>query len=119
MAAGAKLARAGELQRLAEQARRERPAALERQQQLAVSGARVGAGRAEAFRAHRQQRARALGYRGLADFYRRRYRDQRARLDELAAELGCAESAVRGDLQRLGLGPDRKRSHGARWQPPR
>jgi hypothetical protein len=26
-------------------------------------------------------------------------------------------SSVRGDLKRLGLGPDRKRSHGARWRP--
>lgn len=57
---------------------------------------------------------RALGYEGLEDFYRRRYRDQHARLAELALELGCAESAVRGDLERLGLGPDRTRSHRAR-----
>jgi integrase/recombinase XerD len=27
-----------------------------------------------------------------------------------------AESAVRGDLKRLRLGPDRARSHGARWR---
>jgi len=48
--------------------------------------------------------------------YRCRYGDERRRLEQLAAELGCADSAVRGDLQRLGLGPDRTRSHGARWR---
>jgi len=71
---------------------------------------------AESFRARREQRARALGYQGLEDFYRRRYRDGRARVDELAAELGCAQSAIRGDLKRLQLGPDRTRSNGARWR---
>jgi hypothetical protein len=72
--------------------------------------------RAEAFRARREQRARALGYQDLEDFYRRRYRTQRARVEDLAAELGCAESAVRGDLKRFRLGPDRAQSHGARWR---
>jgi hypothetical protein len=55
-------------------------------------------------------------YQGLEDFYRRRYLLQRARLEDLARELGCAESAVRGDLKRWRLGPDRARSHGARWR---
>jgi hypothetical protein len=58
----------------------------------------------------------ALGYENLEDFYRSRYVGERARLEQLAAELGCAESAVRGDLRRLALGPDRSRSHGARWR---
>lgn len=58
---------------------------------------------------------RWLGFADLAGYYQRRYGDERRRLDELAAELDCAESAVRGDLQRLGVGPDRTRSHGARW----
>ena len=61
----------------------------------------------------------ALGFTDLAGYYQRHYGDERRRLDEIAAELGCAESAVRGVLQRLGLGPDRTRSHGARWQSPR
>jgi hypothetical protein len=116
MAAGAALARRGELQSLAERALRERPAALERQRQLAASGSRRGTERAEAFRARRERQARKLGYQGFEDFYRRRYREQRTRLDELAAELACAESAFRGDLRRLRLGPDRARSHGARWR---
>ena len=55
----------------------------------------------------------------LTAYYQRRYRDERRRLDQIAAELGSAQSAVRGDLRRLGLGPDRTRSHGARWQAPR
>ena len=116
MAVGAALARRGELQRLAERALLARPAALERQRELAASGSRLGTTRAAAFRARRERQARALGYHGLEDFYLRRYRDQHARLDELAAELGCAESAVREDLLRLHLGPDRTRSHGARWR---
>lgn len=115
MAVGAALARRGELQSLAERALRERPAALERQRQLAASGSRLGTRRAEAFRARREQQASTLGYQGLEDFYRRRYREQRARLEDLAVELACGESAVRGDLRRLRLGPDRARSHGARW----
>jgi hypothetical protein len=55
-----------------------------------------GTTRADAFRARREQQSNALGYQDLEDFYRRRYRDQRARLVDLAADLGCAESAVRG-----------------------
>lgn len=80
MAVGATLARAGEPQRLAEQALRQRPVALERQQQLADSGSRAGIVRAAAFRARREAQARSLGFTGLEGFYRRRYRDQRARL---------------------------------------
>ena len=116
MAAGAELARAGELQRVAERMLRERPASLERQQQLVAGGSRLGSTRADTFRALREQRAQALGHEDLEDFYRVRYRRQRARLEELAAELGCSESAVRGDLRRHGLGPDRSRSAGARWR---
>jgi ROS/MUCR transcriptional regulator protein len=116
MASGMALARCGELQRMAAEAMRERPHALERERQLAESGARLGTARAVAFRERRDQRARALGYDDLKDFYRLRYVDGRALLDELAAELGCAESAVRGDLQRLALGPIRRRSYGARWR---
>jgi hypothetical protein len=118
MAAGVALARNGELQRKADQARRARPVALERERQLAVSGARLGSARAAAYRQRREQRALALGFAGLEDFYRSRYVRDRVRIERLAAELGCAESAVRKDLQRLGLGPDRTRSHGARWRQP-
>ena len=117
MALGFALARRGELQRMATAALRERPLAVERERQLTQSGTRLGIARAAAFRERRDQRARALGYEDLEGFYRSRYVDERARLDELADELGCAESAVRGDLQRLGLGPIRRRSHGARWLP--
>jgi hypothetical protein len=118
MAAGVALARNGELQRKADQALRARPVALERERQLAASGARLGSARSVAYRQRREQRARALGFAALEDFYRSRYVSERARLERLAAELACAESAVRGDLQRLGLGPDRTRSHGARWRQP-
>ena len=117
MAAGVALARRGELQRMAMAALRERPVEVERERQLAKSGARLGTARAAAFRERRDHRARALGYDDLEDFYRSRYDDGWARLDELATELGCAESSVRGDLQRLGLGPIRRRSYGARWRP--
>jgi ROS/MUCR transcriptional regulator protein len=116
MAVGERLARSGELQPLARRALGERLPTLERERQLATAGSRMGTARAEAFRARREQQARALGFAGLEDFYRRRYRDQRAPMDDLAIELGCATSAVRGDLKRLRLGPDRARSDGARWR---
>jgi hypothetical protein len=64
----------------------------------------------------RLRRAVELGFSDLAAYYEKRYRDERCRLEQIAAELGCAESAVRTDLRRLGLGPYRTRSHGARWQ---
>lgn len=118
LAKGHALARGGELQREATSRLEQRPTSLERGRQLATAGARLGNGRAVAFRRRRELRALALGFTDLAGYYQRRYGDERRRLDELAAELGCAESAVRGDLQRLGLGPDRTRSHGARWHSP-
>jgi hypothetical protein len=118
MAKGLALARRGELQREARARLAERPTSVERQRQLAESGRRLGTARAAAFQQRRELRAVELGFPNLAGYYERRYRDERRRLDQLAAELDCAESAVRGDLQRLGLGPDRTRSHGARWRPP-
>ena len=114
MAAGAALARNGELQRKAEQSLHTRPVSLERERQLAASGARLGSARAAAYRRRRERRARELGFAGLEDFYRVRYVRDRVRLEQLAAELGCAESAARGDLTRFGLGPDRTRSYGTR-----
>ena len=112
------LARRGELQRRAREMHAERPKVVERERQLAESGSELGSRRAAAFLARRAERARALGFVSLAAFYWQRYRLEQVRLDELAAELGCGESAVRGDLRRLGLGPDRARSHGARWHSP-
>jgi hypothetical protein len=114
MAEGHALARRGELRREDTPRLAQRPASLERERQLGVAGARLGNGRAAAFRRRRELRALALGFADLVAYHRRRYGDERRRLDELAAELGCAESAVRGDLQPLGLGPDRALSHGAR-----
>ena len=93
-----------------------RPVSLERARQLEQSGEALGSRRAERHRARRHAWAQALGYRDLAAYYRHRYGDDRLRLDQLADELHCSQSAVRGDLQRLGLGPDRARSHGARWR---
>jgi hypothetical protein len=113
---GRALAQRGELQRHARLQLAERRVSLERERQPAVSGARLGSARAAAYRRDRERRAIELGLTDLAAHYQRRYSDERRRLDELAVELSCAESAVRGDLQRLGLGPDRTRSHGARWQ---
>jgi hypothetical protein len=118
MAKGRALARRGELQREARARLAERSTSVERERQLAESGSRLGTVRATAFRQRREFRAVELGFANLAAYYERRYRDERRRLDQLAGELDCAQSAVRGDLQRLGLGPDRTRSYGARWQPP-
>jgi hypothetical protein len=115
MAIGRALARRGELQREARARLAERPVSLERQRQLSETGARLGGARAAAFRQRRGIRAVELGFLDLAAYYAVRYGEERRRLDEIASELGCAESAVRGDLRRLGLGPDRTRSHGARW----
>ena len=115
MDAGIALARSGELHQTAGMTLRERPVAIERQRQLAQSGARLGTMRAAAYRKRRERRAQALGYHDLEGFYRSRYVHDNGRVETLAAELQCAESAVRNDLRRLGLGPDRTRSHGARW----
>jgi predicted transcriptional regulator len=117
MAKGLALAQRGELQREARARFAERTVSVERQCQLAEAGGRLGSARAAAFQRRRELRAVELGFADLAAYYERRYRDERRRLDQLAAELGCAQSAVRGDLRRLGLGPDRTRSHGARWRP--
>jgi hypothetical protein len=119
MATGRALAKRGELQRQALLYLAERPASLERQRQLSESGARLGGARAAAFRQRRENRAIELGFRNLAAYYFARYSQGRRTVDEIAAELCCAESAVRGDLRRLELGPDRTRSHGARWKPAR
>lgn len=113
---GRDLAERGALQREAAARFAERPISLEREGQLVDSGSRLGSARATAFRRRREPRAVALGFANPAAFYERRYHEDFRRLDELAAELDCAMSAVRGDLERLGLGPDRTRSHGARWR---
>ena len=117
MARGAALARSGELRHRAQRLHSERPSALERERQLAEGGTRLGRSRAEGFRARREARARELGFTDLDAYYQDRYSVQRVRLERLAEELQCAQSAVRGDLIRLGLGPDRTRSHGARRRP--
>jgi hypothetical protein len=116
MAVGVKLARSAELQRRAEETSRQRSVSLERERQLAADGSRLGRARAESYRARREQRARALGFDELVSFYRARYVERRLRVERVATELGCSVSAVRGDLARFGLGPDRGRSAGARWR---
>jgi hypothetical protein len=116
MAKGLALARRGELQRKAQVLFAERAVSLERERQLKRDGSLLGSARAEAFRRRRERAAIAAGFPTLAAYYQSRYGEQRRRVDELALELGCAQSAVRGDLMRLGLGPDRSRSHGARWK---
>jgi ROS/MUCR transcriptional regulator protein len=116
MARGADLARRGELQRQAEVTRRERPQTSETRRLLADGAREVNRRRGATYIARRERSARDLGFKDMADFYVRRYCDEHARLEDLARELGCAINAVRGDLRRLGLGPDRTRSHGARWR---
>jgi hypothetical protein len=111
----ARVVGSGDLQREARELLAARTVSLERARQLQQSGSMLGLRRAERYLAHREARARELGFDDLATYYRQRYGDDR-RLDELAGELRCSESAVRGDLRRLGLGPDRSRSHGARWR---
>lgn len=59
-------------------------------------------------------RAQALGYTDLKDYCRVVHVGDCRRLQDLAEELECHESAVRGHLKRFGLGPDRSRSYGAR-----
>jgi ROS/MUCR transcriptional regulator protein len=116
MPVGVKLARSGELHRRAEQTRRQTSVWLERKGQLAADGSRLGRARAERYRARREQRARALGFDDLVSFYQARYVDRWLRVERVATELGCSVSAIRGDLARFGLGPDRTRSAGARWR---
>jgi hypothetical protein len=113
MAKGRALAQRGELQLEARSRLAERPVSLERQRQLSEGGMRLGSGRAAAFRQRREKRAIELGFPDLGAYYAHRCREEWRRVEDIAAELGCAESAVRGDLRRLGLGPDRTRSRGA------
>ena len=112
---GAALARTGELQRQAKQYLAVRPKSIERERQLERQGAALGNARAARFLERREGRARDLGFPNLRAYYRQRYVTDRLRLADVTRELACAESAVRADLSRLGLGPDRTRSHGARW----
>src|SRR5829696_6361922 len=65
----------------------------------------------------RSSPARVAARRGSAPaaYYRERDVVERRRLADVTLELGCAESAVRADLARCRLGPDRTRSHDARW----
>jgi hypothetical protein len=67
MAKGHALPQCGELQREATSRLAQRLTSLERERQLAALGARVGNGRAAAFRRRRQLRAVALGF---ASYYR-------------------------------------------------
>jgi hypothetical protein len=115
MSDGAALARAGDLQRRAQQRFAERRLSIERERQLAASGSALGSRRAARYRQLRESRARALGFPDLRDYYATRYHAQRATLDDLATELECALSAIRGDFGRLGLRIERHRSYGARW----
>ncbi len=103
MRVGVALARSGRLQAEARAVAAQRGSCLERQQELVASGRRVGAGRAVAFRERRERRARELGFEDLEDYLRQRYVAQRIRIEDLAAELGVAVSAVRGDLGRFGI----------------
>jgi ROS/MUCR transcriptional regulator protein len=116
MAKGVGLARTGELQRQAEVLRRERPQTAETRKLLAEGAREINRRRGETYLRKREQRAHELGFESLKDLYSRRYRQDQARIQDLAQELGCAINAVRGDLKRLGLGPDPTRSHGARWR---
>jgi hypothetical protein len=115
MRKGVAFARSGELQRDALARCNARPVSLERARQLQQSGSALGSLRSERFRARREAQALKLDFSNLAAYYRQRYSDGHLRLDQLAAELRCAQSAIRRDLKSLGLGPDRSRSHGARW----
>jgi hypothetical protein len=82
-------------------------------------GRALGKGRAEAFRARRESRARELGYPDLAAYLRQRYVIDGALVADLMRELGAAWSAVVADMDRAGIprrsrGAARARAHAAR-----
>ena len=69
----------------------------------------MGKGRAETFRARRENRARELGYPDLATYLHQRYTVDGALVEDLARELGAALSAVVADMDRAEI-PRRSRS---------
>jgi hypothetical protein len=79
MAKGVAMACDGRIQRLAEQARRDRGSSLERERQLAVSGSLLGSRRAAAYASRRKASAARLGFASLAAYLRTarsRHRDR-------------------------------------------
>jgi hypothetical protein len=103
MRKGFAMARSGELQAIARETAAQQPMPAARARRLVAQGRELGLGRSAAFRARREARARALGFPDLDAYYRQRYVADRARLDDLRAELGAAWSAVRADLGAAGI----------------
>jgi hypothetical protein len=111
MRQGAALARSGQLNQLGRQSDAKRGRAMERQRRTVQQGARIGRLRAARYRAERDRWAQALGYVDAADLLRQRYVDGDATVAELAAALGCAETTVTAEMDRLGI---RRRPQDAR-----
>ena len=103
MRTGLGLARSGQLQRRAQELARERGVRQARSEQLRQSGRAVGQGRAAAFRAQRDRRARQLGFDSLRDYLWQRYEQDGARIEDLQRELNASYSAVRSDLSEAGV----------------
>jgi hypothetical protein len=103
MQRGLALARSGDLQARARELAEQRGPRVQRERALVEAGRSLGATRAAAFEERRERRARSLGFVDLADCLTRRYVHERVRIEDLAGELGASVSAVRRDLDRLGI----------------
>jgi hypothetical protein len=102
MAEGLALARAGELNRLGRERDRERGRAVQRRERTRRQGQSIVQARAEWHRQQREQRARELSFPDLRAYLSTRY-GSGATVAALAAELHASESAVTGDMDRLGV----------------
>ena len=103
MRKGLALARAGELNRLGRVADRDRGRSLERRERTRQQGHDLGRARAERLRRARDDRARDAGYPDAATMIERCYLRGGVNVSRLAELLGCAETTVIAEMDRLGI----------------
>ena len=103
MQIGLELARAGALNELGRRADAERGRALERRRRTQEQGRRIGTARAARYRERRERRARALGFADVEALLRQAYVVEGKAVADIAAELGCAEITLIGEMERLGI----------------
>jgi hypothetical protein len=119
VARGEALARSGKLQARARDVHYKRGHSLARIDQLQRDGSALGHATAARHRAHREKRAKALGYRTLEDYLRSAYVTQGAKMADIQRGLGASYAAIRADLERMGVPichhRERRQDHGRRW----
>ena len=103
MARGHALARSGELPAMGTAAHASAAFVGERAASARRSGERLGAREAERNLQRRARRAVERGFDDLETYLRSRYVQQHARVADIAADLGVAETTVVADLERAGI----------------